>query len=139
MATTFQLQVSTAADFASTVYDQSGLTSASQSVTGLTLGGTYYWRVRTTDENGTSPWSSTFSFTAIEAEICLDVHTALRLLSTGAIYLGWEGTDGTWKTVRNGNNLEVQRRESDVFNPKLYIGPTGITVCLLYTSPSPRD
>lgn len=35
--------------------------------------------------------------------------------SDGAIYLGNPNTNGTWKIVINGNDLEFQKRESGVF------------------------
>lgn len=36
----------------------------------------------------------------------------ISIQSTQAFYFGDEGTDGTWKIVRNGDNLEFLRRES---------------------------
>jgi len=128
MATTFQLQVSTDNTFATTDYDQSGLTSDTQSVTGLLFDTLYYWRVRTTDDEGTSDWSSTFSFTSASPTRSFDLHAAFTLRATDPLFFGFEGTNGTYKTVRSGNDLCVSRRESEVFVDKLCIGPTGITV-----------
>ena len=61
-ATSYQLQVSTVSNFATTVYNGSGLTSTSQVPTGLTSNTTYYWHVDATNARGTSPYSPTWSF-----------------------------------------------------------------------------
>jgi hypothetical protein len=57
-ATSYQLQVSTDSSFASTVYNQSGITGESQSVNGLSNNTVYYWRVNATNAGGTSSWST---------------------------------------------------------------------------------
>jgi predicted phage tail protein len=62
-ATSYTLQVSVNSSFTSFVYNQSGLTSLSQQVTGLTAPNLYYWRVSSTNGYGTSGWSYTWSFT----------------------------------------------------------------------------
>jgi hypothetical protein len=62
-ATSFTLQVSVSSSFTSFVYNQSGLTSLKQQVTGLTAQTKYYWRVSASNSYGTSGWSDTWSFT----------------------------------------------------------------------------
>jgi hypothetical protein len=62
-ATSFTLQVSLNSSFTSFVYNQNGLTSLNQQVTGLTALTLYYWRVSATNGFGTSGWSDTWSFT----------------------------------------------------------------------------
>ncbi len=62
-ATSYQLQVSTSPTFSTTVFDQSNITSTSQQVSGLANNTLYYWRVNATNAGGTSPYSSTSSFT----------------------------------------------------------------------------
>jgi len=62
-ATSFILQVSLNSSFTSFVYNQSGLTSLNQQVTGLSAQTLYYWRVGATNDYGTSGWSNTWSFT----------------------------------------------------------------------------
>ena len=59
----FNLQVDDDFDFSSPYYDQSDLTSTSQSVTGLNTSTLYYWRVNAENGGGTSSWSATWSFT----------------------------------------------------------------------------
>ena len=57
-ANTYRLQLSTSSIFASTVFDDSTITSTSQPITGLTVGATYYWRVNAKNAAGTSAYSS---------------------------------------------------------------------------------
>ncbi|PWB67958.1 hypothetical protein C3F09_12555, partial [candidate division GN15 bacterium] len=97
-ATSYRAQVSTVSDFATTVYDQSGLVTTSASVTGLLNSTLYYWRVNATNAQGTSDWSSVWSFTTIPA--------ALPIEDNGAGYA--LDFDGTNDYVNGGNNPSVQ-------------------------------
>jgi fibronectin type 3 domain-containing protein len=62
-ASSYGLQVSTDQNFASPIFDQTGITGTSQGLTGLSNGTTYYWRVNATNSGGTSAYSTAFSFT----------------------------------------------------------------------------
>ena len=62
-AATYTLEVSTASDFSTIVFFQSGLTAASQTVSGLANSTIYYWRVDATNGVGTSNWSNVWNFT----------------------------------------------------------------------------
>lgn len=62
-ATSYRLQVSTSAGFATTVFDQSGITGTSKNISGLVNNTLYYWRVNATNAGGTSNWSEVRSFT----------------------------------------------------------------------------
>lgn len=64
-ATTYTLQVSTVNNFASTVFNESGIAATSKAITGLTTSTLYYWRVSATNTNGTSNYSTVFSFTTV--------------------------------------------------------------------------
>ena len=64
-ATSYRLQVSTSNAFSTTVFDQSGIVSTSQVVSGLLNNTTYYWRVNASNAGGTSGWSSIWSFTTV--------------------------------------------------------------------------
>lgn len=66
-ATSYRVQVSTDNNFSSIVYDQSGITSTTTSVSGLLNGTLYYWHVNATNGSGTSGWSSAWSFTTVVA------------------------------------------------------------------------
>jgi subtilisin family serine protease len=61
-ATSYRVQVSTRSDFATTVYDQSGITSTSVTLPQLGSRVRYYWHVNASNAYGTSPWSSTWNF-----------------------------------------------------------------------------
>ena len=62
-ATSYTPQVSTNSSLTSFVYNQSGITSTTQQVTGLSDSTTYYWRASATNSNGTSSYSSVWQFT----------------------------------------------------------------------------
>jgi uncharacterized protein (TIGR02145 family) len=66
-ATSYRLQVSTDSLFSSSVYNQSGLTTTSQPITGLSNFTKYYWHVDATNSEGTSVWSDRWSFTTVTA------------------------------------------------------------------------
>ena len=51
------------------------------------------------------------------------VYGDVNMTATGAIYLGDPSTDGTWKIVRDGNNLLFQRRESGSYATKTTTTP----------------
>ena len=62
-ATSYRVQVSANSSFSTTIVDQSGVTSASQAVSGLANNTTYYWQVNATNTGGTSAWSTVSGFT----------------------------------------------------------------------------
>ena len=62
-ATSYRVQASTSSAFTTLAYDQSGITATSTSVSGLAASTLYYWRVNATNANGTSAFSTTWSFT----------------------------------------------------------------------------
>ncbi|HVP14213.1 MAG TPA: S8 family serine peptidase, partial [Terriglobales bacterium] len=64
-ATSYRVQLSPRADFATTVLDQQGLTVTSTGATGLAGSTPYYWRVCATGPGGTGPWSAVWSFTTL--------------------------------------------------------------------------
>jgi hypothetical protein len=61
-AVTYRLQVSTNSGFTSLFYNDSTLTDTSKSLSGLSVGATYYWRVNAKNGIGTSGYSSQWSF-----------------------------------------------------------------------------
>lgn len=61
-ALSYRLQVSTGAEFSTTVVDQQHLTTTSFLVTGLSLNSTYYWRVSASNNGGTGPFSAIWNF-----------------------------------------------------------------------------
>jgi hypothetical protein len=97
-AETYQLQVSTISDFSSTVFDQSGITTTSTSVTGLSNASFYYWRVRATNSTmGTSNWSTVWNFTT----------TLPAAVNAGTGFaLNFNGTDN-YVSVPDANSLDL--------------------------------
>jgi len=61
-ASSYRVQVSTSSSFGTLVYDQSGITSTSTTVSGLGSRVTYYWRVDASNASGTGAWSTTWHF-----------------------------------------------------------------------------
>lgn len=51
------------------------------------------------------------------------VWSGLVMPSTSAIYFGSPTTDGSWRIIRSGNDLEMQRRESSTWVNKLAATP----------------
>ncbi len=68
-AATYRLQVDTSSVFASTVFDDSTLTTTSREVPGLNVGTTYYWRVNAKNIGGTSSYSPTRRFTVLSLAV----------------------------------------------------------------------
>lgn len=71
-ATSYRVQVSTKPSFGTLVYDQSGITSTSATVTRLGGGTTCYWRVSAANSSGTSGWSAVWSFKTWGAKTSLE-------------------------------------------------------------------
>lgn len=88
-ATTYYLQVSTAANFGSLVFNDSTLTNPSGHVTGLVAGTTYYWRVQAANAGGASTWSATRNFTTSNTPVQVR-KTALPK----ALNLAWSSVGG---------------------------------------------
>ena len=66
-ATSYNLQISTNSSFSPTIANQTGITSTSDTINGLANNTLYYWRVSATNSGGSSPYSSSWSFTTIIA------------------------------------------------------------------------
>ncbi|MCZ7554937.1 MAG: C10 family peptidase [Bacteroidia bacterium] len=96
-ADSYHLQVSTASSFATTVVDQPSLTGTSYAAGPLSMGVTYYWRVRATGTAGTSAWSSARSFTT--RNVTISASGPVVLCSGGSVTLSTASGSGvsyTW-------------------------------------------
>ncbi|MBM2840757.1 MAG: hypothetical protein HW412_1285, partial [Bacteroidetes bacterium] len=62
-ATSYRLQVSTDVGFTAIVFDDSSITGTSRQVSSFLNNTTHYWRVNARNAGGTSPFSTTWSFT----------------------------------------------------------------------------
>jgi len=70
-ASTYAVQLSTVSTFATTVANQPGLTTVTPTLSGLTAGVKYFWRVSATNAGGVSAWSSTWNFTVANGGIVI--------------------------------------------------------------------
>jgi len=62
-AESYGLQVSAHPDFSILIIDETGITSTSFQVIGLTGGTTYYWRINAINSGATTDWTAAWSFT----------------------------------------------------------------------------
>ena len=121
----YAVQVSTSPTFSSTVYSQSGVTSGTSLTTGsLSNLTTYYWEVNATNANGTSAWSSIWSFTTI---IAAPGSPTLSTPSTGAANQSVTPTL-TWSAGSGGTpaSYAVQVSTSATFSSTVY-SQSGVT------------
>jgi hypothetical protein len=93
-ATSYSLQVATSSNFSTTIFSQSGITMASQAMTGLATSTAYYWQVNETNPVGTGPWSGVWSFTTISAAPAAPVlisptNNAVNASYYPKLYLNW--------------------------------------------------
>lgn len=109
-AATYNLQVSTVSNFASTVADETGLTTTTHTVSGLSGNVKYYWHVSATNVSGTSAYSDTWDFTT-------DASLPVVLASFSAEPVP-KGILLKWITESEIDNLGfVLERASSVTNP----------------------
>ncbi|TDI83749.1 MAG: T9SS type A sorting domain-containing protein [Caldithrix sp.] len=121
-ATSYQLQVSAVADFSTTFVDQSGITSNTYQINGLLNNTTYYWRVKATNANGTSPYSTVWQFSTTAATLSAP---ALSSPADNATNLPME-LNLVWNTVSGAVSYQVQVSMQPDFSGNL-IGQIGIT------------
>lgn len=125
-ATTYGVQVSTSSNFSSLLVNDIGVTTLTKSLTGLTQGTTYYWRINATNVSGTSPWSAVNSFstiappvTAIPATPILSSPSNMARSQVTSPTLSWSAVTGAI-----GYGLQVS---TDVNFLTTTINLTGIT------------
>ncbi len=117
-ATSYTLQVSTTSNFSSFSFNQSGLTSTSYPVIGLSNNTKYYWRVSATNAGGTSSFSSPDSFTTIIASPGAPSNPKASPTTTGAA-LSWDPAVGAaWYIVEVYNGVfQTVFRDSVIVSP----------------------
>jgi hypothetical protein len=121
-ATSYDLQVSLTSIFASTVSDQSGTTSISQSVSGLSGNATYYWRVNAANATNESDWSSVWSF---KTPFVMPSAPTLALPSNNADEL-WTPLNLSWNSTTNAASYSLQVATGSNFTTTIY-SQSGIT------------
>jgi hypothetical protein len=102
-ATSYGVQVSTASTFGTTVSSQSGLTGATDAISGLGYSTTYYWEANATNAGGVSGWSGLYSFVTLSAPaaptLTAPASGAINQPTTLAL---------SWTTVANAATYAVQ-------------------------------
>jgi hypothetical protein len=103
---TYEVQVSTAANFQPTIVFQTGIPNPSYEVTGLSGGTTYYWRVRARNTVGASTWSLAFSFLT---QSVVGVPRTPGLLSPPSGASGvYPSLTVSWESVDEATSYEIQ-------------------------------
>jgi subtilisin family serine protease len=123
-AASYTVQVSLSSSFATLVFNTSGITGTSANITGLSYNTLYYWRVSATSTDGTSGWSTAWSFTTVEASLIPDA----PVLSSPANGTTRVKTPVTlsWIASVNATSYTVQVSTSSTFSSFVY-NQSGIT------------
>jgi PKD repeat protein len=120
-ATSYQVNVSTSADFNTLIVDASNLTQTSLSLSDLQFGTRYFWRVRSFSANDTSNWSAVWRFTTI----ALPIPPTLVQPPNGASLMS-NSTTLIWIPPQNAESYQLQVSKSSVFS-SAEIDTAGIT------------
>ena len=88
-ASSYTIEVSQSAGFSTIANSLNAITTNSTSLTGLTPGTTYYWRVKANNADGSSDWSASWSFTTNMTTPTLSLPTNGATNSSIAPTLNW--------------------------------------------------
>ena len=80
-ASTYRVQVASASTFSVKTADDSTLAAASKTLTALTAGTTWYWRVKSQKTNGSSAWSAIRNFTTTASTYQLALTKGWHIMS----------------------------------------------------------
>jgi hypothetical protein len=92
-AITYRLQVSTSADFTTTIVDNSTITTTSRQVGPLANNTIYYWRVRAKNLGGNSEWSEIWRFTTIvqlPSQVSLITPAHAAVIAADTVQFTWQ-------------------------------------------------
>jgi hypothetical protein len=128
-ATSYNIQVSSNANFSNTVANLTGVSATSTLVSNLTQGTTYYWRVSASNAAGVGAWSNVFSFATASA-VPPPVGT---VLSVPTLQLPADRATGisrtptlTWTPIQGAISYEVQVSTATAFT-SLTVNLTGVS------------
>ena len=128
-ADSYRLQVSTVANFTSTVIDQSGIGSSNYLVPApLAVGTEYFWRVRAENAGGEGQYSAVWSFTTITSKVVV-----LTSPSNGAVGVDLSPSL-SWNAVVGATSYDVQvSKSNDMSSP--VVNQTGVAATSLAIGP----
>ncbi|MEN9885029.1 MAG: hypothetical protein RLZZ420_2246 [Bacteroidota bacterium] len=129
-AINYGLQVSTNANFSTTIVNLTGLTTLNTLVSGLTAGTTYYWRVNASNSAGVGPWSAVFSFATATVVTPPPIGS---ILSVPTLQLPADRATGisrtpilTWSPIPGAGTYDVQISTSTAFTTNI-VNLTGVS------------
>jgi subtilisin family serine protease len=131
-ATSYNLEYSTSPTLATGVTAIPNITSTSRAISGLSNSTTYYWRVSSTNTNGTSAWSAIRSFTT-SAPLAIPVAPTLSSPANAAINVTRTPTM-SWNAVTGAATYEIQISRVNTFGT-VEFGRTGLTARSIRVSP----
>lgn len=118
-AETYRLQVSTRADFSTTVVDDSTMTTTSRQVGLLANSTVYYWRVRAKNIGGTSAYSEIRHFTTIvqlPSPVILLSPASAAILPSGNVKFTWQksqpAVDRYWFEIATDSSMANSVKDS---------------------------
>ena len=134
-ATSYQIQVSAASDFSTTVFNQSGISDTQVTVSPALNGSTkYYWRVNASNSSGTSSWSSVRNFTTEAAATTPPSAPALSTPSNTATGVATTPTL-QWSAPSGATSYQIQVSTAGDFGNIVFNQP-GISTTQAYVSPA---
>ncbi len=125
-ATSYRLQVATNTSFSALVFNQSGITGTSHSLSGLVQNTTYYWRVAAQNADGDSPWSLVWSFTTFVPPP--DLPTAPALIFPTSTMMSMPTTfTFQWGFALRADSYHIQVLNGPDFSNKV-LDDSGLTI-----------
>ncbi len=134
-ASSYSLQVSTSAAFATTLSYQTGITAIAGAPGGLAANATYYWRVNATNFAGTGSWSAGWTFSTItQTVVTASTGSSGNILgiasgaAKGYVAVGSSGTVSTstdgvhWTPQTSGTHASLH---SVVYDEFVAVGDSG--------------
>ncbi len=116
------LQVATDPGFSNLIVNKSAIDGASRqySLSNLSGGTTYYWRVEVSNINGESPWSSAWSFTtpsAVSTAPATPAAPTVTVTGPTSISVSWQSVAGatSYHISRTPPNLDINTVNSTAF------------------------
>lgn len=120
-ATSYYLQVSTAATFVTTIFDDSTLTETERSIGPLARNTTYYWRVRAKNSAGYSSWSPIWSFSTVLSGAAAPMLVSPSQSTTGV------GSSVTFRWMKSDESVSYKFQLSLTSTFPLYVVDYALT------------